>query len=119
MQDTHAPNTDPLPTSTASCERSGRKPARWTPYGSRSAPPVARRHSYPLKAPDYSLPLSPRPTPESGPSTGHKSHATSVEELPESVQIGEKELDESHEKKTDAANSKNSKKYEYTDDFIG
>ncbi|KAG8741616.1 hypothetical protein FRC10_002632 [Ceratobasidium sp. 414] len=117
MQTTFAPNSDPLPTSAStSCVRSTRKPVRWAPYGSRSAPPTVRRESFPLKAtPEYSLPLSPRLTPESNPSTGQKSHAPTIEEIPEATEI-EKHVEESHEKKVDA---KGPKKYECTDDFIG
>ncbi|KAG9094824.1 hypothetical protein FRC06_010449 [Ceratobasidium sp. 370] len=116
MPTTYAPNTDPLPTSpSTSCVRSARKPARWAPYGSRSAPPTVRRDSFPSKAtPEYTLPLSPRLTPESNPSTGQKSHAPAIEELPEDTR-SEKHVEESHEKKVD---SKGPKKYECTDDFI-
>ncbi|KAG9123284.1 hypothetical protein FRC07_015146 [Ceratobasidium sp. 392] len=113
MQTTNAPNTDPLPTSPPSCVRSGRKAARWTPYGSRSAPPTVKRDSFHTKvSPEYSLPISPRLTPVTDPSTGQKS-APTIEEVPEETQ-DEKHVEESHEKKPDSK----SKKYECTDDFI-
>lgn len=121
MQETHAPNTDPLPStsSTTCCNRPTRKTSRWTPYGSRSAPPTTRRDSLPLgNAPGYTLPLSPELTPASGPSTGPKSNPVSVEEIPEST-CGEKQDHVGHEKAQQDVSHKNEKKYEYTDDFIG
>jgi hypothetical protein len=51
----------------------------------------------------------------SGSSTGQKLYATTIEDVTESTQ-DEKHVQESHETKSD---SKNTKKYEYTDDFIG
>ncbi|KAG9075642.1 hypothetical protein FS749_012669, partial [Ceratobasidium sp. UAMH 11750] len=115
MPTPYAPNTDPLPSSpSTSCIRSARKPARWTPYGSRSAPPTIRRDSYSKATPEYTLPLSPRLTPESNPSTGQKSHAPTIEEIPEDTQ-SEKHVEQSHEKNIE---NKGSKKYECTDDFI-
>ncbi|QRV98101.1 hypothetical protein RhiJN_26120 [Ceratobasidium sp. AG-Ba] len=111
MQTTYAPNTDPLPTFPSSCVRSVRKPARWNPYGcgSRSAPPTVKRNSFHSSAtPEYTLPLSPRLTPESGPSTGHKS-APTIEEIPDES-LDTKQVEESHQKDID---SKSHKKYEY------
>jgi hypothetical protein len=123
MQHVHAPNTDPLPIAAPSCVRSTRKPARWTPYGSRSAPPVTRRDSLPLRtspAPEYPLPLSPELTPATDPSTGPKSHPVTVEEIPDNTTCGEQPVDTDHEKgQQNVSNPKNAKKYECTDDFIG
>jgi len=50
----------------------------------------------------------------SAPSTGQKSHSTTIEDVSESAQ-DKKHIEESHETKT---GSKDAKKYEHTDDFI-
>ncbi|GAB1523272.1 hypothetical protein RhiXN_07368 [Rhizoctonia solani] len=121
MQPTQAPNTDPLPSTGSFCSRTTRKPTRWTPYGSRSAPPVTRRDSIPLHAspaPAYTLPLSPELTPESEPTSGKQSRSVTLEDVPENSTCGEKQEWEGHEKASNISSTKCDKKYENTDDFI-
>ncbi|KEP49531.1 hypothetical protein V565_098550 [Rhizoctonia solani 123E] len=122
MQSTQAPNTDPLPSAGSCCNRTTRKPTRWSPYGTRSAPPVTRRDSFPLHsspAPAYTLPPSPELTPESEPTTGKQSQSVTIEEIPEDSVRGEKQDSEGHEKANGVgSNTHHDKKYEYTDDFI-
>ncbi|CAE6489340.1 unnamed protein product [Rhizoctonia solani] len=122
MQSTQAPNTDPLPSAGSCCNRTTRKPTRWNPYGTRSAPPVTRRDSFPLRsspAPAYTLPLSPELTPESGPTSGKQSQPVTVEDVPEDSTRGEKQESDGHEKANGAgSNTHSDKKYERTDDFI-
>ncbi|CEL52717.1 hypothetical protein RSOLAG1IB_05923 [Rhizoctonia solani AG-1 IB] len=120
MQSIQAPNTDPLPSAGSFCTRTTRKPPRWTPYGSRSAPPVTRRDSIPLHsspAPAYTLPLSPELTPESEPTSGKQSRSVTLEDVPENSTCDEKQESEGHEKATEN-DTKCDKKYEHTDDFI-
>lgn len=122
MQQTQAPNTDPLPSAGSCCNRTTRKSTRWTPYGSRSAPPVTRRDSFPLRsspAPAYTLPLSPELTPESEPGSDKQTRSVTVEDVPEDSTCGEKQESKDQEKATKVdSNTHCDKKYEHTDDFI-
>ncbi|CAE6487606.1 unnamed protein product [Rhizoctonia solani] len=121
MQQTQAPNTDPLPSAGSCCNRTTRKPTRWAPYGSRSAPPVTRRDSFPLRsspAPAYTLPLSPELTPESEPTSSKQSCSVIVEDIPEDSTCGEKQESENHEQANGVRGAQCDKKYEHTDDFI-
>ncbi|CAE6474341.1 unnamed protein product [Rhizoctonia solani] len=122
MQSTQAPNTDPLPSAGSCCNRTTRKSTRWTPYGTRSAPPVIRKDSFPSRsspAPAYTLPPSPELTPESEPTSRKQTQSVTIEDVPEDSTCGEKQGSETREKASGVGdNTHHDKKYEYTDDFI-
>ncbi|KAJ1306141.1 hypothetical protein OPQ81_010852 [Rhizoctonia solani] len=121
MQPIQAPNTDPLPSAGGCCDRTTRKSTRWTPYGSRSAPPVTRKDSFPLHSspvPAYTLPLSPELTPESELNSSKQTRSVTVEDVPEDSTCGEKQEQDQEKPKGVTNNTNCDKKYEYTDDFI-